>query len=236
MNRRPIVVAALSLLCAAAFATTSTLGASADTRILEFNPTQNFGASFLSTYNDSGNDQRTLMSFSLASIPSGNAISSATLRIFGDNQFGTGQTTISVFRLTRSFTEAQATWNIASTGNSWTTPGGDAVGTTGVSNTSPYASLSTNQMSDTWLEFDITQLVTEWHMGTHDNYGMLIQSSVGGRYLYTSREGVAGSTEFESNLPELVVIHDAVPEPATMTMFVIGALALRRRIVTSKKA
>lgn len=206
-------------------AATTTLSPTQDTRLLTFSPTGIFGAdSIFSTYNAGAtNDQRSLVQFDLSSIPAGDVITSATLNLWGDNSFGTGVSTTEIYRVTNPWVEMQATWLDRQTGVPWSTPGGDSVGTTGVANVNPYATWTGNQVSQ-WYTFNITSLVSEWHAGTHANYGLHMLGPDTNRLIYASKEHSQVSLR-----PYLTVTHQAVPEPATLLVSGLALLALRRR-------
>ncbi|MCU0316475.1 MAG: DNRLRE domain-containing protein [Fimbriimonadaceae bacterium] len=207
-----------------ALAQTVTLSATSDARILGFFPGSNFGNDILSTYTVGPNVQRTLILFDLGSIPSGQIITSATLRLYGSPFFASSDpATTSVYRATNSWIESQVTWNSSSTGNPWLTVGGTFVGTTGVQGANPYATLTGNQ-TEGWREWNVTSLVSEWKSGTHSNHGFAITGSEGTTLVYTSREGTSTSLR-----PQLIVSYEPVPEPFTLGVVGLGALAIFRR-------
>ena len=212
-------------LAAMGSAATTTLSPTQDTRLLTFSPTGIFGAdSIFSTYNAGAtNDQRSLVQFDLSSIPAGDVITSATLNLWGDNSFGTGLSTTEIYRVTNPWVEMQATWLDRQTGVPWSTPGGDSVGTTGVANVNPYATWTGNQVTK-WYTFNITSLVSEWHAGTHANYGLHMLGPDTNRLIYASKE----HSQFRLR-PYLTVTHQAFPEPATLLVSGLALLALRRR-------
>jgi hypothetical protein len=102
-----------------------TLTATADTHLVSETPTNNKDAD---AYVDVGHlttptSRRALILFDVSGIPSGATVSAATLRL----QVSLNATTTShnelVYRLRRAWSETQATWNVYTTGNSWTTAG-----------------------------------------------------------------------------------------------------------------
>lgn len=223
-----------ALLCTLALggvagAALTTFDASADARILSLFGDSNFQPDFLSTYNEGGNQQRTLIRFDLSGIPTEDVILSATLRLYG-TRFGgfNTTTTMDVYRLTEGFEETQVTWNRRNVSTAWTTGGGTSVGKTGTSDVDPYATRV--GLQDTgWFEWDVKDLVAEWHAGTHANHGVMIRATVGNTLTFTSREGLANAGIGAEFTPELVVEHDPVPEPASLLALAGGVAALARR-------
>jgi hypothetical protein len=111
-----------------------------------------------------------LVQFSLTAIPSGSVITSATLQLYMTAAPTGASRTYDTHRVTRSWSETQATWDRAATGTNWTTPGGDFVGT-------PTASTTTGTVSGVWLSWDVTADVSAWYNGTASNYGVLIKDN-----------------------------------------------------------
>ena len=68
--------------------------------------------------------QRTLIKFDLSSIPADAVVSSAILYITYSNDWSTVASTLGAYRQLRAWVEAQATWDIYSTGNNWEIAGG----------------------------------------------------------------------------------------------------------------
>lgn len=95
-----------------------------------------------------------------------------------------------VFRITKPWDELSAHWFDATAGTPWTSPGGDAVGTTGEplgepgeQIWEPYAeNYDTGEQTEgelaegtpPKLSWDVTNLVTEWVTGKSPNYGLMV--------------------------------------------------------------
>jgi hypothetical protein len=97
-----------------------------DTDIRSGAPTNNRGTAveFATGYHSSQGAMRGLLAFSLPADPGGTTITKISCFLYQiAAAVPTGQ--IDMHRMTRDFVEGQATWNIYSTGNSWTTAGGD---------------------------------------------------------------------------------------------------------------
>ncbi len=87
--------------------------------------TTNFGSDALGVIGHYINrTYRTLIKFNLATLPDNATITSCTLSIWELNEYSDNQRTVRVYRTKRAWVEAQTTWNIYSTGNSWSTAGG----------------------------------------------------------------------------------------------------------------
>jgi hypothetical protein len=195
-SRRGILLAAVTLLWAsvpALRADSLTLTPEDnDVRILSAGPNTNYhGEDFLTVYNNGGNNvQHSLLQFDLSDIPPNQTIDFAVLTIWRDSQiWGGGDNGLpaNVYRVTTPWVNTEATWNTASAGTPWTTPGGDYVGTTGAQATNPYASNMLNIAGsggpDTSgifpLFFVVTPLVSQWYNGVNPNYGLLLEAPAG---------------------------------------------------------
>ncbi len=192
------------------------LGPSADAGIVAVNPNNNYGANpQISIYNNGGNVQRIVTLFDLPSLPSGESVVKATLRMTAYKTQSHNEP-MDVYRITAPWDESTVTWN-----TSWVTPGGDYVGSTGGRDVSPYAttkvSLDGSEERAT-ISWDITSLVQEWY-GGKANYGLVLLAGEGNQLVFFSREG---GVESES-LPALEITTSAVPEPTTI---IAGALLL----------
>ncbi len=218
--------------CSHVYATTVTLNATADARIIDIFSGTNYGTDFLSTYNFPGNQQNSALHFDVSSLVGQNIIS-AELRLFGtsfNNQSSSVST--SLWRIGTNWTENQVTWLNASTGNPWSNAGGDNYGQTGGINTNPYSVTTYNQGENIWIGHDATSLVSEWVNGSQQNFGMMLTSTLNSSMVYVSREGQFATQSFEQNRPELVVVYDSVPEPFTLLLLGgagIFGLSKRRR-------
>lgn len=148
------------------------IGAS-DTEINTYSPTTNVWE------NESlmgANNQKSLFKFDLSSIPAGSTITSATFEIYisWNNGNGGGNTIFLSHILDKNWIESEATWNIFSNGNNWSSAW--------LASWSDYASSPDASAaiwyspSNTWASFSITSLVQNWINTPANNYGMLIHS------------------------------------------------------------
>jgi len=236
--RRPLMAATFALVACSALADpielyppggqTATLSAVKDTRLQSHTPWLNDGHSILSTYMKEHNLQDTLIQFDLGAVPSGEPIIQATLRLYGMPWEQAAETETHLYRVTGPWEEYEAAWNFASFDRDWTNPGGDFVGRSGQQASDPYASLSGPSVMG-WYEWDATAIVREWHSGLSPNHGFALAGPMSNRLVYVSREGRFEIGGYEGNRPELVVRYGAVPEPTTLVMVSLAAVAALRR-------
>ncbi len=226
----------LALASVVAFATadSTVLNASLTNRLLQFEPNENDHSDFLSTFNSPGNMQNSMLEFRLSEPLAGDTITSATLRLYGKSYEGSGAaSTVSLYRITTSWSETTSTWTNSSAGNPWANLGGDAVGTTGAQMTNPYAVWSGNQTSTgAWYDWDVTNLVGLMAQGTVANDGFLLTAPVGNQLAWVSRDGLgAGNLSLPAgNVPELDITYTpATPEPASLLAMAASLLVLARR-------
>lgn len=180
-------------------ALTATLAPAADNSTFNAEPTLNLGAvDKLVTYHVLANNiQQAFLQFDVASLSKGGwhpAIYSAKLVLWRDGALydgGDDGKYTYVYRVTQAWAEAEASWNNRLAGTPWATPGGDYVGTTGVRDTSPYASNTLNIANGAGiygLTNDVTTLVSEWVSGTNANCGLAIVGQEGNGLVFHSRE------------------------------------------------
>ena len=117
-----------------------------------------------------------LLEFDLSSIPATATLVSATLELFLEND-GNNDVQIDVHRITQSWVEGTktgngnadgATWNDYDGTNPWVTAGGDYDSTVIASATIPRG-------NNTWHQWDITTLVSDWLNNGSPNDGLLLE-------------------------------------------------------------
>jgi hypothetical protein len=148
-----------------------------DTWINSYDPNLNFnGETKLSVYGYE--DIKTLVRFDLSSIPPGTTITSATLSLYNyahANSANGG--TLSVYPVTKTWVESEATWNRRSTSSTWTAAGMQS-GTDYA--TSPSTSITIDTATGVWRSFDVTAIVRGWLNGTIPNNGFVVRSPTNG--------------------------------------------------------
>lgn len=135
---------------------------------------------------DAGRERRILVAFNLAAIPSTSAVLNATLRLYQDNK--KDNQTVSLHRLTNSWSEFQVSWNNRSSGVAWATRGGDFAGT---------ALLTfTPNVDKVYRDLDVTGVTQSWVNGGLPNYGFLLRSTGNnGEVKFKSREEANASKQ-----------------------------------------
>lgn len=139
-----------------------------DTRLNEAAPTTNYGSmTTFTTRPDTGssNEQRSLLEFDISQWTppqDGFSITTATLGLYYlgydfNNPVGN---TVWAYKLDpdndgSTWVEAQATWNIYSTGNNWDTAGGDYL------TSNPSGGSDTVPAVAAWMEFDVANIVQD---------------------------------------------------------------------------
>ena len=136
--------------------------------IRESDPTSNFSSGYnsdimeVTRFNFNDRNDALLRFTGLSNISSSATVTSATLYIYqtGNN----ASYSVDLFRCLRPWVEGQATWNIYSTGNSWSTAGANGSGTD-VSSTAE-SSTSIGTSNGTYYALDCTSLVQDIIDGT----------------------------------------------------------------------
>jgi hypothetical protein len=148
----------------------------------------------LSTRQHSTGEHRSLYQFSLASIPTGERLVSATLRLWVTSS---ENSTVSLYRVTQNWSEGTLTW-ANSAGVSYDSSA--AVGS--------FIPASTGR----YYDIDITALAGQWRSGSVANQGIITRIAGSNRLAtFTSREwGTA------SQRPQLVVTTDPAPSLTTV--------------------
>jgi hypothetical protein len=203
---------------------TVNLNPAADAPIKQFMVDTNFRDAALSTRNGPNNDQRTVMRFDIPPTPTGFSINSAYLSLYGHAILGsTSNTSISVFRVNRSWLENEVTYRQAQNFTDWTQLGGDYVGTTGVYDVSPYANWTGPQSGATnaWYYIGASLLVEQWAAGIHPNDGLLLRGAPGNELEFASSEDAV-----VANRPYLQINYVPIPEPACLVLWSLGFLSI----------
>jgi len=151
---------------------------SKDTDISANNATTNYGSEINIRAGESDastNNTRALIAFDLSTIPSYAIITSAKLNLYLYDDFASNIRIKRVYRLKRAWVEAQATWNIYSTGNNWSTAG--AFGADDCEQTDIGSLQFTGVEADGWKEWELTpSAIQAMVTGAWTNNGFLIKA------------------------------------------------------------
>ena len=182
-----------------------------DGQIKENAATTNYGtsATMEATYWAAGDSTNFLIKWDLSSIPAGSTINSVQIDIIQSGVVGAD--VISCHRLLRNWVVSEATWNIYSTGNSWSTAGGsnDLDRSSTVS-----ASLSVGDTTGTKSWLTTAQLVSDVQNfvdGTQSNYGWWFTSAQNGSHYHIFR---SSNDATATNRPKITIDYTAGAEPS----------------------
>ena len=149
------------------------LVATEDNYMKSWLPTTNAGSEDLfacGEYNTQTNYiARSLLKFDFSSLGSV-VVTSASLKMVVAYSYSSNTRTMYVLRCTKDWDELQSTWNVYSTGNSWTSPGGDWDGVTPIgtvtTSSPPQGTLVTTTLS--------TSIIENMINGSVPNYGFVL--------------------------------------------------------------
>ncbi|WP_309380808.1 DNRLRE domain-containing protein [Cerasicoccus frondis] len=206
-------------------------------RLEERAPIGNFGDAtegLVGTLGTADSIFHTVLSFDLSDIPAGATINSVTLGVYETTDAGSASSAVqfNLHELTQSFVESEVSWDNYSTGNAWTTPGGDYDSTI-------LSSLTVNPNTTSGMQT----------FATSSDFVTIVQSALDGsqtlnlllklndtdeagssRYLFRFRTDNFGTA---ADRPMLTIDYTAIPEPASTAFLVMGGIglfALRRRL------
>ena len=178
-----------------------------DTYIVQDATTTNYGTSATShsrAANGGGYIRNILISFDLSSITGPVTVTNATLSILRGGTHD-GDSTCSAYRLLRNWVETEATWNVYSTGNSWSTAGA------AYNNADRDVDLSAAVILDTigdleWKDFSSAQLAADVQdmINNGSNYGwvLFLNTSPVAWHVFVSSEDVT-----TTNRPKLTITY-----------------------------
>jgi hypothetical protein len=119
---------------------------------------------------DPGNRQRGLVRFDLAGLSSSATLTNATLYLYAYDVAGVRGSTgfYGAYPVSRDWADSSVTWNNASTGVAWTTPGGDFPG-------APDATAPKQAVALVWYAWNVTARVQAWLASPASNYGWVMK-------------------------------------------------------------
>ena len=131
---------------------------------------------------DGANYTRMLLKLPLTSLPSQAIISAAILSLYNEST-GAGTQNVTLYRALKNWVETQATWNVFSTGNNWTSAGCNSAGNDRAS--ASIGSLAINNTAE-WKHVSLD--LTEFGLLRTSNYGLVIVPSETVARLIRTRE------------------------------------------------
>jgi RHS repeat-associated protein len=180
-----------------------------DTNIRSGFPTQTGGNDLeLGGGSSSGNIIRSLLKFDLTSIPD-SEILSADLNLWFSSTNGSNPINLSLHRMTKDWTENQASWNYAKTVPStvWTTKGGDFI-------SAPFATITglttpgTLDTSSKKWEIPVS-IVQGWISNRSSNYGVVLKSDTESTNIY--KKFISSENTVDSKYHPLLVVSYKAP-------------------------
>ncbi|MFN0149292.1 MAG: DNRLRE domain-containing protein [bacterium] len=155
---------------------------------------RNYGRSPVLSVADQATLSRSLLRFDVSSIPAADRIDRATLDLHIQSTAGAETTSVSVHRVTRSWTEGTGLGTLTFNGASWTSTNGflSWLSWGGDFAAAPAASEPVPGAAGTWQSWEVTDLVTAWRDSASTNYGAILK--------ITSESAGAGNLrEFQSS-------------------------------------
>ena len=131
------------------------------------------GDSELRIKSENGKLMRSLLQFSMPSLPVGSTIDSATLSLYVKDSSG-GAVTINAHQVTAAWNEAEVTWKARdkAANQLWTNLGGDY-------NPAVVSSAVVDNTKNVWRSWNLTSLVGAWIANPATNYGVILEAPAG---------------------------------------------------------
>ena len=121
----------------------------------------------------SGGWMAPILRFDVSSISAGSSVLEATLSLYVSGSSNAHPLDMGAYRIRRSWTESQVTWNQARSGVNWGIPGAEDTGTDRYPNA--VDSVQVQGISQ-WVDLDVTSLVQDWIANPAGNKGLTLKS------------------------------------------------------------
>lgn len=191
-------------------------------------------------YTAAGVKLSNLLSFSLSSLPTGATLNSITLTLTtaSADPSTDNSVTLNLYATTKPFVVNQATWNFASTGNSWTTPGGDYNASTLLSTltTDPTATTAGTALLFSSSSSFVNAAQSAYDGGTALQFLLTMDPASltpSARAIFQlATDNYTGTATY---LPTLTIDYTVIPEPASLALAGLLFLGVAVRIRTKRE-
>lgn len=180
---------ALMLGASAAPAATYTITADRDSYLRESPSHSNQGTVTELDATNASKSRHPILGFTMPAIPANEVITSATIRLYVTNAYGSG--TINLHRVTDTWAENTVSWG----------------STAGAFAATPSSSVTGFTAGGVYVSFDATSLANGWRAGTFANNGVMLIGGSGINVLFASREYATATRH-----PQLIITTLAYPE------------------------
>ena len=154
-----------------------------------------------------------LLRFDVSSIPTNATIQSAQLQVYTVGQSNSAYMCARPYAVLRPWIDSQATWNRATSGETWAAPGCNGIGTDRSDVGGEEIWL---QYTNRWYTFDVTDIVQAWVLDPANNQGLVLKSTCTMAELV--QYSLAGADYENGSLrPKLVVQYTLDGQPPTRT-------------------
>lgn len=151
-----------------------------DTTLDGWSPTTNFGSQdvLLARWNrEAASEEKSpVLRFGLGPLPAGAHVVSAQLEVYAVERSVEADLALAVFGLQRPWSVTAATWERATTSQSWALPGANGVSS---DRDAGPAGLTRLEATQRWYGFDVTHLVQRWQANPPGNAGVLLEAAAG---------------------------------------------------------
>jgi uncharacterized repeat protein (TIGR01451 family) len=155
---------------------------SADTVIDAWNMNRNYSRNW--TLRMRANDGASAMyqvDLSPLDLPPNVVVGKAVLRLYVSSRSNPNPMEVRAFAITRPWAVEQTTWRMADSATSWQRAGCNGEEDRELTGTAP----TTLDGEGSWVEIDVTTIVSRWHDGGLPNQGLILKSSKGSAADYT---------------------------------------------------
>jgi hypothetical protein len=162
-------------------------------------------------------DQRTLISYDLASLDKNITVTKAELMVYSPRQPRPGPGTIRAYKISKAWTPAEANWFNATQSVRWAKAGADF-------DTAAQATLTYTTQVNVWHTLDVTAAIKGFVSNSETNFGLLLKLDPAMYTVaYVSSEGTTASQR-----PKLVITYsNAAVKNNLKSMIALNAVAIR---------